>query len=49
MAARDLAGEISLWRGELPLPPEDSRLLQNFATQGALALERARLTEGERR
>jgi two-component system sensor histidine kinase KdpD len=28
MATRDLAGEISLWRGEMPLPPEDSRLLQ---------------------
>jgi K+-sensing histidine kinase KdpD len=40
-------GEIGLWRGELPLPPEDNRLLQNLATQGALALERARLVEAE--
>lgn len=49
IATRDLMGEIGLWRGELPLPPEDNRLLQNLATQGALALERARLSETETR
>jgi two-component system, OmpR family, sensor histidine kinase KdpD len=41
-AARDLEGEIWIWEGRLPLPAEDSRLLQSFAIQGALALERAR-------
>jgi two-component system sensor histidine kinase KdpD len=45
IATRDLVGEIGVWRGELPLPTGDNRLLQNLATQGALALERARLAE----
>ena len=36
-----LAGEIQVWRGpNLDLPAEDSRLLQNFASQTARALER---------
>jgi two-component system sensor histidine kinase KdpD len=48
IATRDLVGEIGVWRGELPLPTGDNRLLQNLATQGALALERARLAETER-
>jgi two-component system sensor histidine kinase KdpD len=48
IATRDLVGEIGLWRGAMLLPPEDNRLLQNLATQGALALERARLAETER-
>lgn len=37
----NLVGEIHLWRGHGWLPPEDGRLLRNFATQVALALERA--------
>lgn len=45
MAARGMAGEISIWRGEIPLPDEENRLLQSFAMQGAMALERARLDE----
>ncbi len=44
-AARGMAGEISIWRGKIPLPDEENRLLQAFAMQGALALERARLDE----
>lgn len=44
-----LVGEIRLWRGNGWLPPEGSRLLENFATQAALALERARLAEAEAR
>ena len=35
-----LVGEIHLWQGHGWLPPEDGRLLRNFATQIALALER---------
>jgi len=45
MAARGMAGEFSIWRGELPIPSEENRLLQSFAMQGALALERAWLDE----
>jgi two-component system sensor histidine kinase KdpD len=46
-AAFGLAGEIRLWQGEIQLPSADDRLLQNFANQGALALERARLTQNQ--
>lgn len=35
-----LVGEIHVWQGHGWLPPEDGRLLRNFATQVALALER---------
>ncbi|HUI88682.1 MAG TPA: DUF4118 domain-containing protein [Anaerolineales bacterium] len=35
-----LVGEIHVWRGHGWLPPEDGRLLRNFATQVAVALER---------
>ncbi len=45
MAGRGMAGEISIWRGKIPLPSEENRLLQSFAMQGAMALERARLDE----
>ena len=41
-----LMGEIQIWRGRyLELPPEDSRLLQNFAWQAARAFERAQPLE----
>lgn len=42
-----MVGEIQMWRGEADLPPAESRLLQNFATQAAQALERTRLAETE--
>ena len=42
-----LVGEIQLWRGYIELPSEESRLLQNFASQAAQALERTRLAEAE--
>jgi two-component system sensor histidine kinase KdpD len=45
LAAPDLVGEIRLWGGSGWLPSEDSYLFRNFATQAALALERARLAE----
>jgi K+-sensing histidine kinase KdpD len=37
---QDLAGDISIWKGELPLPTEKSWLLQSFIRQTALALDR---------
>jgi len=41
-----LAGEIQIWRGAtVTLPAEDGRLLQNFASQAAQALERTRPAE----
>jgi two-component system sensor histidine kinase KdpD len=42
-----LVGEVQLWRGLMELPPEQSRLLQNLASQAGQALERTRLTEAE--
>ena len=42
-----LVGEMQLWRGYGELPSEQSRLLQNFASQAAQALERTRLAEAE--
>lgn len=45
-----LAGEIQIWRGAyLDLPPVDGRLLQNFASQIARALERTQQPEKEMR
>ena len=41
LAPHRLVGEIRLWRGRTPLPPANGILLQNFAEQGALAIERA--------
>ncbi len=49
LASPGLLGEIRLWKGNGWLPPEDSRLLHNFAAQAILALERARLAEAEAR
>jgi len=40
-----LVGEIRIWRGDGWLPPEDSRLLQNFSMQASQALERAQYAE----
>jgi K+-sensing histidine kinase KdpD len=47
IASPGLIGEIRIWRGNGWLPAEGSRLLNNFATQAAQALERARLIEAE--
>lgn len=41
LATKDLQGEVCIWAGKLLLPPENNRLLQSYAIQGALALERA--------
>jgi K+-sensing histidine kinase KdpD len=45
-----LVGEIQIWRGIYSeLPPEDGRLLQNFALQTARAFERTAQLEAESR
>ena len=48
MTARGLQGEIRVWRKEV-LTLNDERLLQTFATQGGLALDRVRLAQAETR
>lgn len=47
--ASGVLGEIRLWRAEPALTSGEKRVLQTFASQGALALERARLSEMESR
>jgi two-component system sensor histidine kinase KdpD len=47
--ARSLLGEIRLWRERPPLSPAEERLLRTFASQGVLALERARLAKAATR
>jgi two-component system sensor histidine kinase KdpD len=48
-AARGLMGTIRLWRDSPAISSEERRLLQTFASQGALALERARLAQADSR
>jgi two-component system sensor histidine kinase KdpD len=45
--ARGQLGEIRLWRSKPPFQPSEVRLLKTFASQGAIALERAWLTQAE--
>ena len=47
--ARGVLGEIRLWRAAPAISSGEKRLLQTFASQGALALERARLAQAESR
>lgn len=47
--ARGLQGEIRIWRQAPPLTAAEDRLLRTFASQGALALERAHLALAETR
>jgi two-component system sensor histidine kinase KdpD len=47
LSAWNLAGVIEIWRGDLELPSEESRLFQNFASQIGQALERIHLREIE--
>ncbi|HLE13361.1 MAG TPA: ATP-binding protein [Anaerolineales bacterium] len=44
-----MLGEVRLWRQDPPLRMADERLLLAFASQGVLALERARLSQAETR
>jgi two-component system, OmpR family, sensor histidine kinase KdpD len=48
-SARGTLGEIRLWREALAISPSEKRLFQTFASQGALALERAWLAQAESR
>lgn len=48
-AARGILGEILLWKAAPIISSGEKRLLQTFASQGALALERARLAKAESR
>lgn len=47
--ARGRFGELRLWRDGRGIQPSEERLLQTFASQGAMALERAWLSETETR
>lgn len=48
-AARGVLGEIRLWKAATAITSGEKRLLQTFASQGALALERAWLAQAESR
>ncbi len=48
-AARSILGEILLWRVAPVISTGEMRLIQTFASQAALALERARLAQAESR
>lgn len=45
--ARGQEGELLLWAGAAALSAEEMRLLEAYASQGALSLERIRLARGE--
>lgn len=47
--ARGREGELTLWLPKRSLSPQEQRLLEAFANQGALAMERIRLSRGEKR
>jgi two-component system sensor histidine kinase KdpD len=47
VTARAVEGEIRLWTQHSPLSEGEVRLLETFATQGALAIERIRLMKAE--
>jgi two-component system sensor histidine kinase KdpD len=48
-SGKGLLGELRVWRAGKPISPAGERLLQTFASQTVLALERARLTRTETR
>ena len=48
-AARGMIGEISLWRASASIQPAEERILQTFASQGVLAIERIRLSNADRK
>ncbi len=48
-AVSGVMGQIRLWREARPIEADERRLLQTFASQGALALERTALAQAETR
>lgn len=49
MTARRTEGEIRLWIDRSQLTPEENRLLNTFASQGALSIERIHLSQSDTR
>jgi len=49
LRVRGFEGEIRLWMRQMELERTEMRLLETFASQGALSLERVRLAEAESR
>jgi two-component system, OmpR family, sensor histidine kinase KdpD len=49
LTARGMEGELRLWHDREILFPPEKRMLEAFASQGALAIERIRLMKGENR
>ena len=49
LTARGELGQIRLWRNAPPFSPQELRLLNTFANQGALAIERVGLSQAENR
>ena len=47
LSAWNLVGVVEMWRGDLELPSEESRLFRNFSSQIGQALERINLREFE--
>jgi two-component system sensor histidine kinase KdpD len=47
MTHRNLEGEIRIWNENRSLSEQENRLLETFCNQGALAIERVHLSEGE--
>jgi K+-sensing histidine kinase KdpD len=45
VAGPDLIGEIAIWKGLIPLPSEDDRMVQTMLRQTAAALDRVQITE----
>ena len=47
LTARGAEGELRIWRQKMGFSTRELRLMEAFTSQGALALERVRLTKGE--
>ncbi|HLF28473.1 MAG TPA: DUF4118 domain-containing protein [Anaerolineae bacterium] len=47
--ARGIQGDVRVWREARPFTSAEERLLRTYASQAALALERARLAQAEKR
>ena len=45
VSGSDLIGEIAIWKGLIPLPTDDDRMVQTMLQQIAAALDRVQITE----